>query len=318
MIEILYLILGFAILIKGADMLVAGSTSLAKRLNVSDLVIGLTIVAFGTSTPELVVNIAASLQGSNAIAVGNILGSNIVNILLILGCSSLIYPLYVTLNTVWKEIPLSFLAAVILFILANDQIIDSASVSVLSKGDGLVLLSFFVIFLFYTINMAIESSEKLVSADQTLYSYKKTIIYILLGFILLIFGGKIVVESAVRIATAFGLSESLIGLTIVAIGTSLPEFATSAVAAYRKNANIAVGNIVGSNIFNIFFILGIGAIIKPIPYDVSFNSDTIIMICSSLFLFWFMFTGEKKRLDRWEGALMVVAYFCYIAYSIIR
>jgi cation:H+ antiporter len=311
-------ILGFIILIKGASVLVDGASSVARRLNVTDLVIGLTVVAFGTSTPELFVNIIASFKGNTDIAIGNVLGSNIANVFLILGVSSIIYPLAVTKGTVWKEIPLSLLAAIVLFFTANDQLIDGYVVSDLTRIDGLVFLSFFTIFIYYTFSIAtrIEGMEDHVPAKAS--GWTRSILYIILGLMGLTIGGKWIVDGAVTIATKFGLSESLVGLTIVAVGTSLPELATSAVAAYKRNVEIAVGNVVGSNIFNIFFVLGISSTIKLLPFQVKNNLDLAVVILSSLLLFLFMFTGKKRSLDRWEGIVFLILYGIYIAFLIIN
>ena len=309
-------IVGFVILIKGAELLVDGASAMARRFKVSDLVIGLTVVAFGTSTPELFVNIMASIQGNTEIAIGNVVGSNIANIFLILGMSSIIYPLAVTKGTVWKEIPFSLLAAMVLFVVANDQLLDGSQVSALTRIDGLVFLSFFIIFIYYTTSIAarVEGMEEHVSAKQ--YSWLRSSLYIILGLAGLSFGGKWIVDGAIAIATRFGMSESLVGLTIVAVGTSLPELATSAVAAYKRNVEIAVGNVVGSNIFNIFFVLGISATIKPLPFQMKNNRDIGMVIFSSLLLFLFMFTGKKRSIDRWEGLIFLVCYLGFIAYLV--
>jgi cation:H+ antiporter len=310
------LIVGFIILIKGADLLVEGASAIAGRFNTSDLAIGLTVVAFGTSTPELFVNLMASIQGNTDIAIGNVVGSNIANVFLILGVSSIIYPLAVTKGTVWKEIPFSLLAAIVLFVVANDQLLDGSQVSDLTRIDGLVFLSFFIIFIYYTFSIAsrIEGMEDHVPAKQ--YGWLRSFLYIVLGLAGLTFGGKWIVDGAVVLATKFGMSESLVGLTIVAVGTSLPEMATSAVAAYKRNVEIAVGNVVGSNIFNIFFVLGISAIIKPLPYQMKNNRDIGVVIFSSLVLFLFMFTGKKRSLDRWEGLIFIICYTFFVAYLV--
>lgn len=315
--SIVILIIGFGFLIKGADFLVSGASSLAKRIGVSDLVIGLTIVAFGTSTPELLVNIFASAQGSTDIAIANILGSNIFNILLILGLSSLIYPLAVTGGTVWKEIPFSLLAALMLGILANDLLFDKLGYSMLTRIDGFIFIAFFVIFIYYIVSIA-KNFENGGNNKEGKNSLLKSLFMIGSGFAGLIFGGKFVVDSAVNIASQLGVSQALIGLTIVSIGTSLPELATSAVAAYRKSPDIAVGNIIGSNIFNIFFVLGISALIRPLPITTQINADIIILIGTSLLLFFFMFTGKRRVLDRWEGAVFILLYVWYIIFIIKR
>jgi cation:H+ antiporter len=310
--------IGFVFLIKGADFLVDGATSVARSLNVSDLVIGLTVVAFGTSTPELFVNLVASFKGNADIAIGNVLGSNIANIFLILGVSSIIYPLEVTKGTVWKEIPFSLLAAMVLLFMANDQLLDKAGASGLTRVDGLTFLCFFVIFIYYTFSIAeqVEGMEEHVPARQ--YGWHRTLLYIIVGLAGLTVGGKWIVDGAIALATKFGMSESLIGLTIVAVGTSLPELATSAVAAYKKNVEIAVGNVVGSNIFNLFFVLGISATIKPLPFQTKNNIDLGVVILASLMLFFFMFTGKKRSLDRWEGIVFLILYLGYIAILIVN
>jgi cation:H+ antiporter len=310
-------IAGFVLLIKGADFLVNGASSIARRFNISDLVIGLTIVAFGTSTPELFVNIFASSKGNTDIAIGNVLGSNIANILLILGLSAIIYPLTVTKGTVWKEIPLSLLAILVLAILANDRLIDKSNASALMRADGLIFLLFFAIFLYYSASIAkrVEGMEELVPAKQ--YGLAGSSVFVVLGLIGLTLGGKWIVDGAVHLAAGFGMSQSLVGLTIVAVGTSLPELATSAIAAFKKNAEIAVGNVVGSNIFNIFFVLSASSIIKPLPFKEANNIDIGMVILAEILLFAFMFTGRKRLLDRWEGMVFLLLYAAYIIYLII-
>ncbi|NLT13136.1 MAG: calcium/sodium antiporter [Clostridiales bacterium] len=319
MIPVLLLIIGFAVLIKGADWLVEGATCLARKLNVSDLVIGLTIVALGTSLPELFVNIFASVDGNVDIAIGNVIGSNIFNILVILGVASLIYPLRVMDTTVWNEIPLSLLAAVLTGLLANDVLVEGRDASMLSRSDGIVFIAFFIIFLYYTASLARcgkEETEEEPLGKQC--GMLKAVGLVLAGFVGLVLGGKLVVDSAVYIASKLGVSQSLIGLTIVALGTSLPELATSIVAALKKNADIAVGNVVGSNIFNIFFILGASSLIRPLPFSAAVQQDVLVAIGASMLLFLFMFTGKWKKLDRWEGAVFVVLYMCYLTYTIMR
>lgn len=310
-------IFGFFVLIKGADLLVDGATSVAKRLNVSDLVIGLTVVAFGTSTPELFVNIFASFQGNTDIAIGNVLGSNIANILLILGIAAIIFPLKVQNTTVWKEIPFSLLAILVLAVLANDELIDQKSSSELTRSDGLILLGFFIIFIYYIFGIAKESNTNHNKEVGHLSNFK-SIAFIVIGLTGLVLGGKWIVDGAVEIAKDLGVSQSLIALTVIAIGTSLPELATSSVAAYKKNTDIAIGNVVGSNIFNIFWILGISSIIKPLPFHSSSNADITMTIIASILLFAFLFTGKKHLLERWEGGMFILIYLAYIVFLIIR
>jgi cation:H+ antiporter len=307
----LLFVIGFVILIKGADLLVDGGSSLAHKYGLSPMATGLTIVAFGTSAPELAVNLLASLDGKSDIALGNILGSNIANILLILGISSIIYPLKVQKNTIFKEIPFSMLAALILAFTVNDQILDNAPISALSRIDGLVLLSFFAIFLYYVVTIS-KSSTTSEENEIKEMSTPKSIFLILLGILGLFFGGKWIVDGAVVFAKSVGLTERVIGLTIVAIGTSLPELATSAVAAYKKNADIAIGNVVGSNIFNIFWILGLSATIQPMIADSHINLDIFLVLISSLLLLLFLVFSKKHTIQKIHGLSFLGLYFGYI------
>ena len=278
-------IAGFYFLIKGADWLVTGASSIAKRLRVSDLMIGLTVVSFGTSAPELIVNLIASFQGSADLAIGNIVGSNISNVLLILGIAAIIYPLAVKRGTIWKEIPFNLLAVFALWLLANDVLINRGGLSVLTRTDGAILLLFFVIFLYYTFGIAKVEGE---GEDVKKHSIWLSIMMMVAGGFGLAFGGKWIVDGAMFIARYFGMSESLIGLTIVAIGTSLPELAASAMAAWKHNADIAIGNIIGSNVFNVFWILGLSALIKPIFFNTMLNIDIYFMAVTTVILFLFM------------------------------
>jgi len=317
MLTYILFIIGFIFLIKGADLLVDGSSSIAKKLNVSAIVIGLTIVAFGTSMPELIVNIFASAGGNTDIAIGNILGSNIANILLILGVSAIVYPLVTKKNTVWKEIPLSLLAAIILGVMANDMLIDGGGFSGLTRIDGIVLIAFFIIFLYYTFEISKISGEAS-ETDIKQFSNLKSTFYIVCGLAGLALGGKWIVDGAVEIAELFNVSQSLISLTIVAVGTSLPELATSAIAAYKKQTDIAIGNVVGSNIFNIFWILGVSSIIRPLPFNINSATNILMTVFASLILFVIMFIGKKHTVERWQGALFVMIYVGYIVFLVIN
>lgn len=317
MLTYILFIIGFALLLKGAAWLVDGASSLAKKLGISALVVGLTVVAFGTSAPELIVNIFASVRGSADLAIGNVLGSNIFNILVILGISAAIYPLMVQRSTIWKEIPLSLLAAIMVWVLANDAFLDGdGAFSGLTRIDGIVLLAFFVIFLYYTVSIAKAPEAKGMQVKE--FSIPQSLLFILMGLAGLVLGGKWIVDGAVAIATALGASEALIGLTIVAAGTSLPELATSAVAARKKNTDIAVGNIVGSNIFNIFFILGISATINPLPFQTALNADIGMVVVASVLLFAALFIGKRHLIERWQGAAFLAAYGAYLAFIIMR
>lgn len=315
MLTYILFIVGFFILIKGADLLVDGSSSIARKLNISNIVIGLTIVAFGTSAPEFIVNIFASINGNTEIAIGNVLGSNIANILLILGIAAIIYPISAKKNTVLKEIPFSLLAALIVAVTANDIIIDGNTSSVITRIDGLVFLGFFLIFLYYTLSIT-KSDDDINEKPIKELSFVQAGLYILVGLAGLVFGGKWIVEGAVTIAESFNISQSVIGLTVVAVGTSLPELATSAVAAYKKQSDIAIGNVVGSNIFNVFWILGASSIIKPLPFNTDSNADILVNIVASLILFFAMYVGKKHVLERWQGVLLVLLYLGYLVFLI--
>ena len=308
--------IGFVFLVKGADYLVDGSSSLAHRIGISQLVIGLTIVSFGTSAPELLVNIIASLRGAGDVGIGNVLGSNIANVFLILGVSAAIYPLRIKKSTTWKEIPLNFLAALALLVLANDALIDGAEASVLSRIDGLILMLFFIIFVYYTIGLA--KAEKHHNGEIPKHGIAKAFGMVTVGIVGLALGGQWVVNGAIAIASKFGLSEALIGLTVVAVGTSLPELATSAVAAWKKNADIAIGNVVGSNLFNVFWVLGLSATIKPLPFRPEINTDILVYFLAAIMLFAFAFTGQKNHVSRFDGWLFLFCYLVYVIFLIIR
>lgn len=315
---ILLLLVGFGILIKGADFLVNGASSLAKKYGISNLAIGLTVVAFGTSMPELIVSVIASLGGKNDAAFGNVIGSNNFNLLFILGICGLIYPLVVQRNTVKYEVPLSLLAALVLFVIVNDVMLWGATENSMSRFDAFGLLLFFGLFMFYIYRTMKNASDYGDNGGDPIKIYTPLVSsgLALLGLVMLIGGGKLVVDNAVEIAKSFGLSEKLIGLTILAIGTSLPELATSAVAAYRKNTDIAIGNVIGSNIFNIFFILGIAGTIRETPFNAAMNFDLYVLMGSTVVLMIFMFTLNTRKLDRWEAALMLVGYIAYTAFLI--
>lgn len=315
---ILLLIIGLAILILGGEFLVKGSSSFAKRLGIKPLVIGLTVVAFGTSAPELVVNMFSAFRGTSDIAIGNIIGSNIANILLILGVCGMIRTLKVSSGTVWKEIPLALLAAVLVFVLGNDALLDGRifDFNILSRTDGFALMAFFFIFLYYT--YGISKAEGSESEEVKQYGWFKSIIYILIGFVGLVLGGKLLVDNAVILARLAGLSEALIGLTIVAIGTSLPELVTSVIAVIHGHDDIAVGNVIGSNIFNVFWILGLTATILPLPFNAVVNFDILVNIVITFLLFAFMFIHHRQKLNRWQGLIMFLLYISYISYLVIR
>lgn len=311
-------VVGFVLLIKGADLLVDGATSIGKRMNISSIVIGLTIVSFGTSLPELLVNLIASYNNNPDIGVGNVLGSNIANILLILGVSALINPLPITKNTYFIEVPFSLTATLLVGFLANAAIFSDTNDYVISQSDGIILLFFFVLFMGYVYIVSKQRKNEFGGGEYKEMTLTKSIILILIGMVGLYFGGKWVVDGAIEIATKFGMSEAFIGLTVIAIGTSLPELVTSAVAAFKKDTDIAVGNVVGSNIFNLLWILGLSATIKPIPYSVISNSDIFMIIASSTALILAVVVGKRPIISRWEGFFFLVAYVWYISFLVQR
>jgi cation:H+ antiporter len=313
--SIVLLLVGFAALIKGADFLVDGAASVAKKMNVSNLAIGLTVVAFGTSTPELIVSTLAAVDGKNDASFGNVIGSNNFNLLFILGIAGLIYPLVVQRSTVKYEVPLSIVAALVLYVLVNDVTLWGSKQDLLSRTDAFILLLFFGGFMLYIVR-TMSSSSDLDEGSVKIYNTWLSVGMVALGLAMLVGGGKVVVDNAILIAQNFGMSEKLIGLTILAAGTSLPELVTSCVAAYRKNTDIAIGNVIGSNIFNIFFILGITGLIQPLPYSTAMNFDLEILVIGTLMLMVFMFTLNTRKLDRWEAFILLVGYFAYTGYLI--
>jgi len=311
----LLLFLGFVVLIKGADWLVKGGSSVARRFGISSIVIGLTIVAFGTSAPELLVNILASIKGNSGIVVGNILGSNIANILLILGVSSIIYPLAIKRGTVYIQIPFALLSIIAMGLVANDVLIDGGLENFITRIDGILLLLFFAIFIYYSFSIARVKGQ---SEKIEEYSLAKSIMFLVFGMIGLGIGGELVVRNAVSVATFFKVSESLIALTIVSIGTSLPELATSVIAALHKKPDIAVGNVIGSNIFNTFWVLGFSAIIRPVSFIPMLNFDILFLVFITILLFVYMFVGKRNVIQKWQGASLTFLYFVYIIYLVMR
>ncbi len=314
MIEYLLLVLGFIFLIKGAQYLIEGSSYLAKRVGVSPLIIGLTVVAFGTSMPEFIINIFSAINGSTEFALGNIIGSNISNTLLILGISATFMPLLVHKSTVRNEIPLSLFTVVLLFILINDSLFGYASK--LGLFDGLIMLSLFSYFLYY-IYTSTKNNNKFKIEIQKHEDFV-IVAMILGGLIGIFFGGNLIVENAMILALSLGVSNFLISATLVALGSSLPELVVSLVAIFKRNVDLAVGNIVGSNIFNILYVLGITALIEPVVLPSFANFDILFLIFSTTLLFAFMFTTKEHKVSRVEGVIFVLLYIAYISFILIR
>ena len=311
-IQLLFLVLGFVMLVKGADLFVDGASGIATKFGIPQIVIGLTIVAMGTSAPEAAVSITAAFAGNADITIGNIVGSNILNILIILGISTLVYPLAIQKSTLIIDIPVVLLATVVLYLLGFD--------SKISRIDGIIMLVVFAAYLFYLFTVAKKeaSQKKLSETTEHIQSEEnvtkeisllKALIFTVIGLVLIVGGSKFVVNSATAIAKALGLSQRFIGLTIVALGTSLPELFTSVTAALKKNSDIAIGNIVGSNIFNILFIVGLSGLIIPVPFATDFRFDTIISGAAAILLL--LFCLPKKKLPRFAGAIMLICYALY-------
>lgn len=304
MIQCGILIVGFLLLIQGADRFVDGACGIAAKLGIPQLVIGLTIVAMGTSAPEAAVSISAALKGSADITVGNIIGSNILNILVILGISAVFVTLHVAKSTVKIEMPFVILVTIVLWVLGWDGKI--------SLIDGIILLFLFVLFLVYLFKLSQNSTSVQPEEQHKIISTPRAVWLLIIGLVLIIFGSDLAVDAASEIARILGMSERFIGLTIVALGTSLPELVTSMAAARKGNADIAIGNIVGSNIFNILFVVGISALIVPVPFSHAFMPDMCIAIGSAVFLWILCLT--RKKVERPAGLILLIGYIAYFAF----
>lgn len=311
------LLIGFILLIKSADYFVVGASSIAKALNIPTIIIGLTIVAFGTSAPEAAVSISAAMKGQNDIAIANVVGSNIFNILFVLGISAIIAPVKVQKTTIIKEFPFALLASLVLLILSHDIKFQGYNENALTRSDGLMLFALFSIFMYYLLEMALSSKEEMdVEQGSSRDPIAKSILLSIGGIIGIIIGGNLVVDSATNIAIDLGMSENLVGLTIVSIGTSLPELVTSVVAARKGESDIAMGNIIGSNIFNILFVLGASSIIHTIHVQPIVFVDMIIMLIVTGVTY--VFAISKKQVNRFEGIILTATYIAYMIFIIIR
>ena len=317
MTEGLLLLLGLGVLVKGADFLVKGASSLATHFGVSNLAIGLTVVSFGTSMPEMLVSLTSGLQNKPDLAIANVIGSNIANVLLVLGFAAIIRPLPVKNSTVVSEIPFSLSAALLLGFLANAHLFENRTEMVISRMDGMVLLSFFLLFMFYVYKNSriTKRTANVVASNGTVVPAIASITGGTLG---LYFGGQWVVEGAVGLAQIWGINDALIGLTIVAIGTSSPELVASAMAAYRNQTDIAVGNIVGSNIFNLLWVLGLTSSIVELPFEVVSNTDLLVVIGSSTLIILALISSRNNTVRRAHGILFIGLYIAYLAYVVAR
>lgn len=313
----LLLLVGFLFLIKGADTFVTGSSSIARKLKIPSLIIGLTIVAFGTSAPEAAVSITAAIQGQNDMAIANVVGSNIFNILAVVGIASIISPIKVQKSTIIKEFPFALLASVVLMILSYDTKFQGYDANLLTRADGLILLALFAVFMYYLVEMAITSKEDINDeSSEKEISIAKSVVMGILGFIGILIGGKLVVDSASDIAISLGMSENLVGLTIVSIGTSLPEFATSVIAAKKGESDIAIGNVVGSNIFNILFVLGSSATISNLQIQSMVFVDMLIMLLVTIIAY--ALSATNRKINKLEGSILTMTYILYMVFIIIR
>lgn len=314
------LVVGFVLLIKGADILVKGSSSIAARFGISEIIIGLTIVSIGTSMPELIVNIMASVRGSSEMAIGNVLGSNIANLLLILGLTAIVRTLPVSRNTVIAEIPFSIAAILLIGFLANANLWGANDTIIgLSRIDGALIMFFFFVFFVYIFMMAVSEKSLIPTEEiETSLPVWKSMTFIILGVIMLFLGGKWVVEGAIELSRLLGMSETFISLTVVAVGTSLPELVTSITAARRGRVDLAVGNVVGSNIFNALWILGISSTIKDIPFNIIANTDLMIVVFATLLVLILMIISRKLEVKRFHGVVLFMSYIIYNIYIFIR
>ncbi|MFP4268123.1 MAG: calcium/sodium antiporter [Spirochaetaceae bacterium] len=316
LIYILFL-LGFPLLIGGAYATVRGASTLALKLGISELVIGMTVVAFGTSAPELLVSTFAAFKGSPDVGTGNIIGSNLSNLLLIIGIASLITPLKMQKSIRRREIPFTLLATLILLVLVNDTILNGTDNNSLNLGDGIVLLGFFSIYLYYIFSLS-KAGDEPVEKVETTSSIPLALLFLAAGIAGLGFGGQWLVDGASTIAARLGMSEALIGLTVVALGTSLPELATSVTAALRGQPDMAIGNVVGSNVFNILWILGFSSVLHEVGFNISLNIDLLFLIFVTLLFFLFTFTGKKHQIGRVEGGIFLLFYALYIVFVVVR
>lgn len=318
MIDFVFLALGLLLLVKCADLMVAGSVSFSRKLGISTLIIGLTVISFGTSLPELLVSFNAGLEGNADFAISNIVGSNIANVLLVLGLAAAIRPLPVNDSTVVSEIPFSLTAALLLGFLANAAIFSATPELSISRLDGGILIFFFVLFLLYIYKNSSDNGLLQDDVHIKILPRAKEISYVVIGIVGLYLGGQLVVESSVNVAQRLGVDDVVIGLTIVAIGTSAPELVASSVAAYRGHADIAVGNVVGSNIFNILWVLGFTASFKELPFEVVTNTDLVLVVASNALILVAMAVSRTNAILRWHGAMFICLYIAYLLFTVDR
>ena len=311
------LVVGFVLLVKGADWLVDGASAIARRFGISDLVIGLTVVAFGTSMPEFVVNMVSVAEGSTDLAITNILGSNIINTFVILGVTALIYPITSQERSRNFDIPLSIIAGVLVFTFVAVRSPFGEDGKGITRMGGIILLVMFCYFLYNTFRHAKDHPDEVEAETVKPMGVGLAVTLLLVGLAGLVIGGEMIVKSAVQIATNLGVSEAIIGLTVVALGTSLPELATSAIAAFKKNCDIALGNVIGSNIFNVFFVLATSATVRPLPAYDGINLDAWIVVLGSVLVWLFVKMNHERQIKRWGGAILLMVYVGYLTYRLL-
>lgn len=311
------LVVGLIFLVKGADLFVTGASSVARRFHIPSLVIGLTIVAFGTSAPEVAVSVTSALNGQSDITMGNIIGSNMFNLLVVVGMAAWILPFKVKETIIAKEFPFMLLSCISVLILAFDLLLGNGTVNVINRTDGLVLLMLFAIFLYYLLSVALKA-QKENQAEEVMISIglTKSVVYLVVGIVAIVLGGNLAVDAATEIALAWGMSETMVGLTIIAAGTSLPELMTSVVAARKGESDIALGNVIGSNIFNVFFIMGISAVITPVSVSAAVAFDAVLLTVITLIAFIFALTDRK--FSKGEGIVLFLLYVAYMIFVIWR
>lgn len=318
-INILLIVIGFALLIKGADLLVDGACNVAKKFKIPQIIVGLTIVSIGTSLPELMVSTKASIEGLSDVSIANVVGSNLCNLLLILGLSAILRPINFEKQTKYIDIPISIIAGIAILIMGNRVFSND---NFISRVDGIILLVMFAMFIAYTIYMSkhnLESGAEITdNNEEKNVSIWVSIVYILIGIIALKFGGDFVVDNAVTISNALGVSQKIISLTIIAIGTSLPELATSVIAAIKGNSQIAIGNVIGSNISNLLLIIGVSALINPVRYEINFNLDILFLLICTVLIYTFTVGEPKNKMTRGNGIIYAFLYIIYIAITLIR
>ena len=315
--EFILFIVGFIILIGGAKYLVEGASAAGVKLGLSQMIIGLTVVAIGTSLPELIINVFASVAGNTELAISNVVGSNLMNTMLIAGIAAMIYPIKAARSVYRRDVWINLLAIMVLIMLANDHWFFNAP-NVLQRFDGGILLVFvgYVLYLIFSKSSPDEIEQEVDTTNKPL-SWPKLILFILGGVAGLYFGGRWIVGSATIIGARLGISDSMLGMTVVAVATSLPELVTSIVAALKKNTDIALGNVLGSNIFNIFLVLGVSALIHPIPYESTYNTELFILLLSGLFITLLIYTGKtSKTISRLEGGFLVSGYLAFLIWTI--